>query len=169
MTRILLRHGIAVIALILSSCSVSTDLIETGLLDLERETGSDVTIRSVTAYQKQASLIVKGYVAPKVALGRVNIQVVGINNSILAETEAPVVTRRRSRHSRPFPRFEATLNVTPPKGSVLRLRHIPTSEPHAEGAEKNTGQEAAPQANKWKAAANRSKLMSKGLLSRKTL
>jgi len=107
----------------LCGCSPGVEVIDAGLLDLERRSAEEVWVYRVHAHQRGDALRVTGRVSPRSTGGCIEVAVRDPAGDTLAEERVPVRRRRWTHRSAGSPDFVATLRARPPKGSRLRIMH----------------------------------------------
>lgn len=99
------------------------DLVSNGMLTLERVPEKRGYWRDFHVVQDGEELVVTGYVRRFLVPGELQVTILAADGQPIAEKTQAV--RRLNRSSRVrHARFETRFRVSPPAGSVVRLRHL---------------------------------------------
>lgn len=102
--------------------SKRVDLIERGVVRLERVPTARGYYRDVCAYESENAIRVTGYVRRFLDPGHVHVQLVDSDGTVVVEERAPVNRPLRSSRVR-HTRFEARLAVPPSTPTTIRVMH----------------------------------------------
>lgn len=109
-----------------SYASSRVNLVDTGVVSIERKSLRGASIKGVYAYDMQGRLVVIGHIKrpktfPGLVGGHVDVTVIDPSGEILVKESTLYLPRVLSRRSHRGSTFSASFASIPPKGSIVKV------------------------------------------------
>lgn len=136
----LITTGLSVLMTVISGCAAArTDLVDTGVLTLEKQRGGKVYIAWSSAYEQDDGLVISGVLRRHDHVGNaikthVDVTILSPDGRVIdtARSNEVYVPRRITGRGQSLKRFRVHLPNLPPRGSLVRMTSH--SGPHNDSA-----------------------------------